>query len=355
MSNFSTWDPLEKIKNCEYFGLTSNLDIFNVCFLTQLSYTNIVFHMNKNLAIGTDIGGSHITCAAIDLVTGNILRDTLSEREVDNQASAGDIIGVWSDALSGALKKVPFENVKGIGFAMPGPFDYVKGICYIKGVAKYENLYGTNVQEAIASVLKVPADFLIRFMNDASSFAVGEAWVGSAVNARRSLSITLGTGFGSAFISDRIPICDGSQVPSIGCVYHLPYRDGIADDYFSTRGLLGRYRKLTGKDLKGVKELAALASSEKVVADLFDDFGENLARFLAPWLKGFEAEILVIGGNISHAYNLFGEVFESTLKKEHCESKVALSKLKEDAALIGSAYLLNDDFWKSVQHALPLM
>ena len=43
--------------------------------------------------------------------------------------------------------KVPLENVKGIGFAMPGPFDYVKGICYIQGVAKYENLYGINVTE----------------------------------------------------------------------------------------------------------------------------------------------------------------------------------------------------------------
>ena len=63
----------------------------------------------------------------------------------------------------------------------------------------------------------------------------------------------------------------------------------------------------------------------------------------------------MIGGNISHAYNLFGEVFEDRLKKENCNSSVALSKLKEDAALMGSAYLLDDDFWKSVQHALPLM
>ena len=93
----------------------------------------------------------------------------------------------------------------------------------------------------------------------------------------------------------------------------------------------------------------------KIVMDLFTDFGDNLALFLAPWLKGFEAEILVIGGNISHAYNLFGDVFESRLKKENCKCKVALSKLKEDAALIGSAYLLDDEFWKSVQHALPLM
>jgi glucokinase len=338
-----------------YFAVPTKLDIFNVCISDIFQYFNCGFFMKKDIALGADIGGSHITCAAIDLVTGDILRDTLSERAVNNQAAAKDIISVWADALSGALKKVPFENVKGIGFAMPGPFDYVKGISYIKGVAKYENLYGINVQEAIAETLKVPDSFLIRFMNDASSFAVGEAWAGSATKQKRSLSITLGTGFGSAFISDRIPIVDGPLVPKIGCVYHLPFRTGIADDYFSTRGLLGRYKNITGKELKGVKELATLASSEKAVMDLFTDFGDNLAVFLAPWLKGFEAEILVIGGNISHAWDLFGAVFENRLKEEHCTCKVALSKLKEDAALLGSAYLLDDDFWKSVQHALPLM
>jgi len=309
----------------------------------------------KNIAIGSDIGGSHITCAAIDLGSGKLLPETLTERAVDNQSSADVILGTWTDALSSAMKKVDLENVKGIGFAMPGPFDYVKGICYIRGVAKYENLYGVNVKNEIAARLNVPDDFLIRFMNDASSFAVGEAWAGSASSANKSLSITLGTGFGSAFISNRIPIVDGPLVPKIGCVYHLPYRDGIADDYFSTRGLLGRYKNITGIQLNGVKELAALAGSEKVVKELFTDFGDKLGEFLAPWLKGFEAEILVIGGNISHAYSLFGNVLEDRLAVEGCHCRVALSKLKEDAALLGSAYLLDDEFWKSIQHALPLM
>jgi len=311
--------------------------------------------MNKNIAIGTDIGGSHISCVAIDLGSGKILKDTLTERPVDNQAQASIIIDTWSGALSSVLKKVPLENVKGIGFAMPGPFDYVKGICYIRGVAKYENLYGLNITDAISRNLGVHGGFLIRFMNDASSFAVGEAWAGSASKFNRSLSITLGTGFGSAFISNRIPIVDGPEVPKLGCIYHLPFKDGIADDYFSTRGLLSRYKKLTGKELSGVKELAQLASADKVVADLFTDFGDNAGLFLAPWLKSFRAEILVIGGNISHAYNLFGDVFEDRLKKENCFCEVAISKLKEDAALLGSAYLLDDNFWKSVQHALPLM
>ena len=311
--------------------------------------------MNKSLAIGTDIGGSHISCAAVDLVSGKILKDTLTERVVDNQAQANKIISVWTEALSTVLEKVGLEKVKGIGFAMPGPFDYVKGICYIRGVAKYENLYGFNITDAIASSLDVPEDFLIRFMNDASSFAVGEAWAGSASKVNRSLSITLGTGFGSAFISNRIPIVDGDEVPKLGCIYHLPYRDGIADDYFTTRGLLGRYKLATGKELKGVKELAELAPKEKIVQDLFTDFGQNAALFLTPWLKRFQAEILVIGGNISHAYNLFGDVFERTLKDGNCNCEIAISELKEDAAILGSAYLLNDDFWKSVQHALPLM
>ena len=311
--------------------------------------------MNKKIAIGTDIGGSHISCAAIDLLSGKIIRDTLTERPVDNQAPANVIIGAWSEAISSALKKVPREQVKGIGFAMPGPFDYVKGISYIRGVAKYENLYGINISDAVSVNLGIQDGFLIRFMNDASSFAVGEAWQGSASGFNRSLSITLGTGFGSAFISDRIPIVDGPEVPKLGCIYHLPYKDGIADDYFSTRGLLSRYKKLTGKELSGVKELSALAVTDKQVRELFIDFGDNAGMFLAPWLKIFRAEILVIGGNISHAYNLFGEVFEERLRKENCFCKVAISKLKEDAALLGSAFLLDDNFWKSVQHALPLM
>ena len=117
----------------------------------------------------------------------------------------------------------------------------------------------------------------------------------------------------------------------------------------------GGIKKLSGKDLSGVKELASIADSDKIVKELFVDFGDKLGEFLAPWLMKFEAEILVIGGNISYAYNLFGNVFEKRLNKEKCNCEVTLSELKEDAAIIGSAYLLDDDFWKSVQHALPLM
>lgn len=311
--------------------------------------------MKQSLAIGVDIGGSHISCAAVDLKSFKILNETRTEKAVDNKAEASKIIGDWVQALSDVIKKIPENSLKGIGFGMPGPFDYVKGISYIKGVAKYEKLYGCNVKNAISDNLKFSDSFPIRFMNDVSTFAVGEALVGKASKAERSMSITLGTGFGSAFIANRIPIVDGPEVPKLGCVYHLPYGDNIADDYFSTRWFIGRYKKLTGKELSGVKEFAESSGTDKIVMGLFNEFGTNLGIFLAPWLKRFKAEIVVVGGNISHAYNLFGWIFENSLKKEGCNCKVALSELKEDAAFIGAAYLLDETFWKDIQHALPLM
>jgi len=92
-----------------------------------------------------------------------------------------------------------------------------------------------------------------------------------------------------------------------------------------------------------------------VVHELFSEFGNNLGVFLAPWLKKFGAEIVVVGGNISNAYHLFGDIFENSLRKENCDCKIALSELKEDAAFLGAAYLMNEQFWKDIQHALPLM
>jgi len=309
----------------------------------------------RNIAIGVDIGGSHITAVAVDMNTQTIITGSRAESPVDNKAEADDILKVWSQTLLKVIEKVPLYKIRGIGFAMPGPFDYVNGICLIRGVSKYEKLYGVNVGKAISSGLGLPCDCKVRFMNDASSFAVGEAWAGKARNYRRMMAITLGTGFGSAFLDDRIPVVEGDSVPKMGCVYYLPFGKGIADDYFSTRWFNARYTEVTGKKTDGVKEIAEAARDNVDVRDIFDEFGENLGSFLSPWLLKFGAEILVIGGNISHAYNLFGESFEKKMRSSGCYVKVEISGLKEDAALLGSAYLLDDTFWNAVQHALPLM
>lgn len=309
----------------------------------------------QNIAIGVDIGGSHITAVAVDMQSHRIISGSRAGSPVDNKAEADEILNVWTDTIRKVLRGIQIFNLRGIGFAMPGPFDYVRGICLIRGVPKYEKLYGVNVGKAVSSRLGLPCDCRVRFMNDASSFAVGEAWAGKAAGYKRMMAITLGTGFGSAFVEERIPVVEGERVPRMGCVYHLPVATGIADDYFSTRWFTARYREVTGMEATGVKEVATEAAHRPEVRVLFTEFGSGLGAFLAPWLMRFEAEILVIGGNISNGWELFGPALENELRKAGCRAEVAISDLKEDAALLGSAYLLDEGFWKAVQPALALM
>lgn len=310
----------------------------------------------KRYAIGADIGGSHISCALVDLIKGCIVDTSRSEREIDNQSSANDILDGWKEALKQAITGVDPDNLSGIGFAMPGPFAYDKGIALFEKVAKFEKLYGVNVQRELATRLELSAEAPLRFMNDASAFAVGEAWQGQAMGTTKSVSITLGTGFGSAFVSDGVPVVEDEGVPEMGRVWHLPFMGGIADDYFSTRWFVTRWADISGEIIAGVKEVAERAISGQIEAkELFMEFGSNLGGFLGPWLRDFEAETLVIGGNVMGAWSLFGPAFKAELSSLKVETRVVSSGLKEDAAIIGSARMLDSVYWRHIEPVLSKM
>lgn len=311
--------------------------------------------MSKRIAIGTDIGGSHICCAAIDLESQEMIPGSYHDEPVNNKADAEEILGSWSRALLKTINTIDRQNLLGIGFAMPGPFDYVNGIALFERVEKYESLYGVNVVKEMQSRLGVTDRVKFRFINDATSFAIAEAWIGKAREFRRVVALTLGTGFGSAFLIGGIPVIEGDSVPVSGCVWHIPFRDGIADDYFSTRWFVGRYETLTGKRVLGVKEIADVFASDKAAQEVFNEYGSNMGEFLAPWLKKFEAEIIVIGGNVSAAYSCFGKVLQDTLLNYGVRIEIRISEMMENAAILGSSRLIEEDFWAEVKGLLGKM
>lgn len=305
----------------------------------------------KNLSIGVDIGGTHITCAAVHIREGRLAEGTLSRASYHHAAALGVILHNWAAALNQTIAKVEEAQLAGIGFAIPGPFEYRNGISRMQH--KFPGLYGIHIPSVLNPLLATKEDLPMRFLNDATSFAVGEAWLGEGRGFRKVVVITLGTGFGSAFIGDGVPVVTGEEVPKEGCLWHLPFKDSIADDYFSTKWFLKEYGKRTGKKVEGVKTLMESVENDDVAKYLFAQFGHNLAECLAPWLKSFGAEILIIGGNIAHALPLFREVFENDLKKAGVSLKITPSKLFEHAALLGSARLLDDGFWEKVSVNLP--
>ncbi len=249
------------------------------------------------------------------------------------------------------------ENVVGLGFAMPGPFDYENGIPLFTGDNnKYENIYGINVSKILIQLLGFPDEFPIRFMNDATAFAIGEEWFGKAIGVKKLLSITLGTGIGSAFIDNSLPVTSGDNVPLNGCVWHLPFKIGIADDYFSSRGLVKRYLRKTGISTSGVKEIAVAAENDEMAKEVFKEFGIDLFEFLKPWLEKFGVEKIVLGGNISLAADLFVPSMKTELDKAGLSSiSIDISDLGETAAIIGGARLIEPDYWLKIKEKIKDM
>jgi glucokinase len=310
---------------------------------------------DKHIAIGIDIGGSHISCGAVDLRHNSLLPGSCFGADVDNKASVDVILKTWANTIKQTMAAVGQENLAGIGFAMPGPFDYAKGIALFEKVEKYLNLYGVDVANEIRSRLELPKDLPVRFINDATAFAIAEAWIGVGMGIPRIIALTLGTGFGSAFISEGIPVLEGETVPEMGCVWHLPFGEGIADEYFSTRWFERSYLKMTGRTINGVKEIAMLFDKDEVARQLLITYGNNMGEFLSPWIRKFGAGHIVIGGNITGAFDKFGSHFLESLKRNEVAVGVSLSVLKENAAIIGSARLVDDEFYARVEPLLSKM
>ncbi|MDR0843612.1 MAG: ROK family protein [Tannerella sp.] len=284
--------------------------------------------------VGIDVGGSHISSALVDASCGSVLKESIREVKIDSSGSIEHITGSLRTVLQMTVagQEHPVESV---GIAMPGPFDYPNGISLIKGVHKFDAIYGLNLKQIIRDSL--PVDHIV-FENDAVCFALGEHYAGAAKGTGRSLTVTLGTGFGSTFLIDGTAQTSGDGVPADGYLYNQPFENSIADDYFSTRWFTGQWKDETGECIAGVKEIAEQAQqNNRVALRIFETFTDNLSGFIAPWLKRFEPEILVLGGSIARSSLLFMDRLRDKLINDGINQTVSACLLWDQAPIIGAA------------------
>lgn len=299
-------------------------------------------HQEKDLILGVDIGGSHISAAMTCVACGRILEDTFCKKPVNACANRDVIIGKWLDAFEFSLSKVPSSRIKGVGISMPGPFDYSNGVSLIQGVNKYDELYGMNVKEVLKTKLGFPKDLPIHFENDAFCFGLGESLTGVAASCNNVIAITLGTGLGAAFLTGGKIQKEGLGVPPDGFLYHTPFKDGIAEDYLSTAWLVSQFNAISTKRVHEAKEIYELAlnGNDSFAIDVFQTFGQNLGECLLPWVKSFGAECLIIGGNISKASPFFLRELQQVFKQNCPTLMIQIAKETELVAIAGAAALV---------------
>lgn len=289
----------------------------------------------SNLALGVDVGGSHVCSAVIDIDNGTIVGAPVTT-DVAHTEAADVLFAAWAKNLEQCLAAAP-EPVTRIGMDFPGPFDYKNGISQMEH--KMPHIKGLSVADELRKRMANSEGLEFRFVNDANAFALGEAHFGGAKDADRVIVLAIGTGLGSGFIADHQIVEEGDTVPPDGEVWNLPYGDDIADAQFSTRGIVGRYEKLTGITLPGAKEVAERFDTDPAARQTLESFGWELADFTAPLIKQFQCKDILIGGNIARCLNLFGLKLNERYAELGLEVNVRACKLLSDAAMMGAAAL----------------
>jgi glucokinase len=273
-----------------------------------------------------ELGGSHVSAARVDLAT-RALAGRITRISFRPDASRAELI----DSISGAARSVGATGEL-IGVAAPGPFDYERGVCKIRGLAKLEALYDVNIRSEFVAALGSGTESV--FLNDAEAFVLGEGWAGAARGHTRVVGITLGTGLGSGFLADGRIVTTGPTVPPGGNLHLASFRGVPVEDTISARGIL----RCHPRRFDGVAELAAAArDGDAAAAQLFKQLGEDLGEFVAPWLERFGATCLALGGSISRAWELFGRALERSLASTPGLETIAPAANADESPLLGAA------------------
>jgi predicted NBD/HSP70 family sugar kinase len=275
-----------------------------------------------------DIGGTHASAAVAS--AGDL--HGASSVSLDNDATAEEILRALEQLGKDVLAEftVNPQSVSGLSLGFPNPFDYERGISYMRH--KYGRLYGCNLRSELSARFRVPAD-AVAFVNDASAYLLGEVHYGTAVGVDRVVGITLGTGVGSAFsVGGRI-VTRGENVPNDGFVWDIPYQGSIVEEFISARGIRKLYKDLSGEELD-VREIARKSATDQIAMNTMRQFGETLGAALKTVCGDFRPEAIVLGGAISHSAHLFLPTAQEQLKETG--ARLVVSRLFEDAALLGA-------------------
>lgn len=280
----------------------------------------------SNLVLGADIGGTHITAALVDLKERIILKETQVRQHVNAHGTADEIINAWVQVMEKTFNFMP--SSRKIGIAMPNPVDYEKGISYIKGIDKFDSLYGINIKERLAAPLGISvSDILMK--NDAGCFLQGEVFGGAARGFKKSIGLTLGTGIGTAWSVE--------DVAEDADLWHTPFKGKIVEDFISSRWFTRRYQEHTGQTVKGVRELVELYPTNEAVKAVFAEFVENFTEFLISFYERYTPEVIIMGGNIMHSADVFLPSVKANLERASINIPIKRAVLGEEAAILGSA------------------
>ena len=307
--------------------------------------------------IGIDIGGMSIKSGLVD-ENMNIIHSYNIPTEVEKGfgVTSQNIINMIYDLLSQA--NCAIDDIDAIGIGIPGVADENGKVHYAT------NLFWTNVD--LGGVLRDEfKNIKISIDNDATIACVAEHKLGSIMNVKNAIMLTLGTGVGGGIIINGMRYSGnlgiGSEIGHmiVGENYYNCScgNNGCLETFCSASAVLSYARKLVAETeedtvLKSVRPgsitakmvFEAAVEGDEISKKVVDRFIHYLSVGIANLINIFSPEVIVIGGGLAGAYDsyidrLYEEVKTKIIFKNLPFAKIVPAMLGNDAGIIGAAML----------------
>lgn len=247
-----------------------------------------------------EVGGTHVSAALVDPEGWYV--QSSARLGLDAQASAADLV----ESFLQAAASLGIGTGRTWGVAMPDPFDYERGIGQFQGVGKFAALRGVDLGAALRDGVRGG----VEFVNDADAFTLGEWAAGAAQGVRRCVGLTLGTGVGSGWLVDGHVV--DPVLPPGGRLHRLDIAGVPLEDVVSRRAIRRAFADAGGDRDLDVQDIAAQARVGPGAARrVLEDAMLALGQVVGGCVRGFRADVLVVGGSMSASWDLLAPAFRS--------------------------------------------
>lgn len=313
------------------------------------------------MRVGIDIGGMSIKIGLVD-----DSKQIVAKKVIPTQSDvlpAEGVIGNIADAVLELLAEnnLTIEQCESLGVACPGTVDPRTGVVLYSNNIVWENV---PMLDILREKISVPM-FLA---NDADAAALAEVIAGAAKDKENAVLVTLGTGVGGGvIINGKIfagPLrggCElGHTVIKHGGKLCSCGRKGCFETYASATALMELARKIATAHPESMMNSMAGGEVDKIDGRIIFDaeklgdeaamavveqYEDDLSVGLANIINIFRPEVVILGGGVSAQEKYLTDALQEKVDGM-CfggsigeVAKIVTSELKNDAGIIGAAYL----------------
>ncbi|TKT86556.1 ROK family transcriptional regulator [Dyadobacter frigoris] len=311
--------------------------------------------------IGVDVKQYHVSIGLADLDKNLIKNSGKIPYNLDNTVESRDELCRHILTFITGLS-IPKNKIQGVGINLSGRVNYKTGHSYS---------YFYFDERPLSKIVEEKIGYHVYLENDSRAMAYGEFCMGVVQDEKDVLFLNLDYGIAVGILMDgKLYYGKSGYAGEVG---HMPVfnneyicrcgKKGCLETQASGWALVRMFRekllegssslissKITDPDKITMEDIIQAAIADDVLAiELIAQLGENLGRGIASLINVFNPELVILGGSLMATQEYIWLPIKTAINKYSLslvnnDTRLSMSKLGEDAGLLGACLLVRNRF-----------